>query len=326
VAGEPFIGKTLLMVQIAAEMAVQGAAVAILANDEDRVGLAQRIGQYLGLPKDELTPEHPIVLEELGHKLSGCGPIRIYPDPEQAVTAEDVARELARMEGIFRVLVVDSVQTVRVAAHEDDDPETVAIKKAAEALKAIKKTGILVLATSEAPRGAYGSRDPSQRTRALASFAGSRKVEFLFDVAALLTGDEIDDRARLELAKNRLGHRKGTVGLHLNRGRACFLSVDLGEAETAREERTEKARAERKGARYMEVRKAIMELVMAVPVESVGVSLAAIRAKAGVTPSALPPALAVLCEEKMLEVYEGPTPPEGGKKPKFYRLSGRGPQ
>lgn len=320
VSGEPFAGKTLLMGQIVTGLSLQGAAVAILANDEDRVGPAQRIGQNLGFAKEELSPLYPNVLEELRKRLARpVGPIRLYPAPDEPVTVEKVARDLANMDGAFPALLVDSIQTVRVAAHEDDDPEPVAIKKTVEALKAIKKAGILVLATSEAPRGAYGSKDPSQRTRALASFAGSRKVEFLFDVAAFLSSDDAPDTMRLEMPKNRLGHRRGMVGLRLDRERARFVAVDLREAEKEREAHAEQAREE---LRHQTRQRRREKIIMAIRAASdpAGVSLSRLREQGCGRAADLSATLDAMVEEGLLESTPGSPGARGGRPALRYRL------
>lgn len=331
VAGAPGEGKTLLFAQLAAELLLQGAVVVVLAGDEDRSGIAQRIGQYLGFEKDELNSTHPETLDDLEKKLRGRV-IRIFPDPDHPpMTVEDVEDVLIRLavenpEALL-VIVVDSIQTVRCAASQPDDAETTAVMKVVEALRGVKKrTNALVLATSEAPRSSYASRDPGMRTRAIASFAGSRTPEFRFDILSFIgtIGEGAGERARLEITKNRLGHKKGFVTLQLDRERARWLPVDTAVVEMQRQEREERDRHEKDQKERFDRRGRVKGLVLAAKDREVGVSLTSMREEWKGRPSILLVTLGAMVEERELDEYLGPAPARGGMKPKFYRLPGGG--
>jgi KaiC/GvpD/RAD55 family RecA-like ATPase len=330
VAGAPGEGKTLLFVQLAAELLLQGAVVVVLAGDEDRSGIAQRIGQYLGFEKDELNSTHAETLAALEEKLAGRV-IRIFPDPDHPpVTVEDVEAVLIRLAvtnpDALLVLVVDSIQTVKCAASHPDDAETAAVTKVVEALRGIKKrTGALVLATSEAPRSSYASRDPGMRTRAIASFAGSRTPEFRFDVLAYIgtvATEGGDERARLEITKNRLGHRKGPVTLTLDRDRARWLPVDTAVVEMQREERETREKNERDQKARLDRRAQVKALVAAGPPE--GRSLVSLKEAWRGRARDLVPTIGVMVEERIFEEFSGPVPEGGGRRPKCYRFGGGG--
>jgi hypothetical protein len=92
-------------------------------------------------------------------------------------------------------------------------------------LNEAKKQGLIVLATSELARGGYASRDPSQRTRGLASFAESRAIEYLADIVTQMENGG-EDLISLEVLKNRLGFKKGHLSLHLDHPRARFQPID----------------------------------------------------------------------------------------------------
>ena len=223
VGGEPGIGKTTLLVQMGNALTRAGVLVWFWATDEPPEGLARRIGQLEGEDQDELGPNHPLVLDRLTAALSN-GPW-FLPDRIKTV-AQATEYILAHTpEGKRSALLLDSLQTQSgISATEKDSPR-IAITSLMQELNEAKKQGLIVLATSELARGGYASRDPSQRTRGLASFAESRAIEYLADIVTQM-GNGGEDLVLFEVLKNRLGFKKGHLSLHLDHPRARFQPVD----------------------------------------------------------------------------------------------------
>lgn len=233
--GAPGVGKTTLLAAWATRLAEEhGATVVMLCGDEDRTGLAVRVAQNLGFEHDEVSSAYPATLDSLGKRLESVN-VHLLPWGDRPARLEDVAPFLARVRPpeSLAVVLVDSLQTVGTAEADGAASEPASVMAKVDAVRRLKKeTGAVVLVASEANRGSYASRDPNQRTRGLAAGAGSRGIEFRFDVPMFLE-DLGEGRTRLEVTKNRLGHRKGSTDLVLDSERARFLEIDRREAERA---------------------------------------------------------------------------------------------
>lgn len=237
--GAPGVGKTTLLAAWATRLAEEhGATVVMLCGDEDRTGLAVRVAQNLGFEHDEVSSAYPSTLDSLGKRLESVN-VHLLPWGDRPARLESVGPFLERVRppGGLAVVLVDSLQTVGTAEADGAASEPASVMAKVDAVRRLKKeTGAVVLIASEANRGSYASRDPNQRTRGLAAGAGSRGIEFRFDVPMFLE-DLGEGRTRLEVTKNRLGHRKGSTDLVLDSERARFLEIDRREAERATEAR-----------------------------------------------------------------------------------------
>ncbi|HQQ76253.1 MAG TPA: DnaB-like helicase C-terminal domain-containing protein [Thermoanaerobaculia bacterium] len=222
IGGEPWIGKTTLLVQIADALAADGVAVFIWAADEPPEGLALRLGQLHGEEQHELNPNYPPVLARLAGELSN-GPRFL---PESVETVEQAADFVERHtpDGRVGALLLDSLQSQSERSGDDADSPRAALSGLMAELVEAKKRGLIVGAVSELARGAYASPDPGQRTRGLAAFAESRAIEYRSDIAMIMTSDG-GGNVRLEVVKNRLGHLKGGLTLKLNHARARFGAI-----------------------------------------------------------------------------------------------------
>ena len=225
IGGEPWIGKTTFLVQLADALSRAGVVVFIWATDEAAEGLALRLGQLQGEPQNELSPGFPIVLERVRNAIGER--VRFIPE---ACSSIELATEIALKhtpEGSIGALLLDSIQSIAQRTGEEGESERTAIGSVMEALNAAKARGLIVGATSELSRGGYASQDPSQRTRSLAAFAESRAIEYRSDIAMVMTkAGGVEDLARLEILKNRLSHQKGGLTLRLDHQRARLCPVD----------------------------------------------------------------------------------------------------
>lgn len=237
----PGLGKTALVIQILTDIARRGSAsVWGLFADEGPGGAAIRVGQNLGLDRAKLEAGDETTAAALEEKLSGC--TLLFPDPDAAeMTVEGVA-ELARSrtpKGGPIVIGIDSIQTVRSSAAEDERDVRVSVKKTATAIRGLaKRLDIAVIAASEVNRSGYRATDENERANPLSTFSESSRIEYAFDVVVVIDGDP-ESEIRLRIVKNRLGLKGEPFYLRFDRARACFAEVDS--VERARSHDLEKA-------------------------------------------------------------------------------------
>jgi KaiC/GvpD/RAD55 family RecA-like ATPase len=241
--GAPYQGKSVLADQIALQMAKHGLRVVILVEDEPREDAAERIGQGLGFRHAELNPEYPATLISLRDAVQEAGlDITLLPDPDDEgprLTIEAAAERLLTVKNsLGHVLVVDSLHSARSSEEGDDDAPRVAIGQRIRAFKSLRKRGALVIFTAEASRGAYASRDASQRTQAIAAGAEARDIEYGSDLLLFLSPSE-DETVAVEVPKNRISKRKGSFVMRLEPGPARFHGVDETVVEMVKKEREE---------------------------------------------------------------------------------------
>jgi len=195
-------GKSLGLDQFALAFAVQGLRVVMLVVDEPREDAAERIGQGLGFRHAELNAEYPGTIERVREKQAALD-LLILPDDEndsKMPSLEDAAELLLSVPNdLGHVLAVDGLHTCRSTVERDDDPPRVRIETRMNVFRGLRRKGLLVLFTSEASRGAYASRDASQRTAALAAGAESRTIEYGSDALLFLScqGDGIAVELRM---------------------------------------------------------------------------------------------------------------------------------
>ncbi len=301
IGGEPWIGKTTREVQILAALLKQGVAVAGLFGDEDRAGIATRLGQCFGFRYAELGPSYPGVLSRFEEALSNKV-ILLLPGPDDPMTIEDAEEALvaAAPPGVPRALFIDSLQTVASKTVSEDDSPRLVITKNVDALKLAKRRSkLIVVATSEVSRAAYASPDASQRIRPLAAFAESRAPEYRFDIAEFLSSGG-GDTVKCELVKNRLGHLKGSLLLHLDRASASFMPIDPAAHEEELKAETARRDTEAKEA----IEKRVLEVVGSARDRSAGRAVEETVTLAGGRKDETRAAVVRLVDKGVLEFYE----------------------
>lgn len=240
VGGAPGAGKTTLCVQLVLALARAGVLVGILAADEEADGLLIRIGQQLGLQREQLEDGVPDARAALARYLEQIPDLVLVDAEEDTASVEDVSVGLTRRRRADQpsVLLVDSIQTVRAAGTDAALTDKKRIDLVMAALKrAAKVDGHLVVATSELNRGAYRSSTASENTVGLAAFKESGGVEFGASLALVLRSVKDDDAVDGEVVKNRLGGALPEFRLTLDRRRALFVEVEKPDVDEMTERR-----------------------------------------------------------------------------------------
>lgn len=230
-AGAPGAGKTSLAVQLARHFALAGHPVGILASDEAADGLLVRWGQQEALARDQLEQGVHAARVFLAKQLAGVPLVLVDADESAACVEDLVDRVLALSRELGRpgVLVVDSIQTARVQAHQVEarSPRE-RVEATVNALKrAHRGAGLLVIATCEVSRGLYrGGADPKINPLAAGKESGS--IEYAAEILLVLTSVAGEsDLVDVAVAKNRIGGGNEPFRLKLDRDRARFDETSL---------------------------------------------------------------------------------------------------
>jgi DNA repair protein RadA/Sms len=193
IGGEPGIGKSTLLLQVAASLAESRDARVLYATGEESAGQVRLRARRLGL-------------------LDGPAAERVAVVPET-----DVARivELAR-RGSPTLLVVDSIQTVAVA-DLDGPPGTVGqVREAAlRLLEVAKADGIATILVGHVTKDG--------------SLAGPKTLEHLVDAVLSFEGERVAALRLIRAAKNRFGPTD-EVGVFEMRDVGLVEVVDPGRA------------------------------------------------------------------------------------------------
>lgn len=231
VQGAPGSGKTTYGCHEGVTWARAGFHVAILAADEEADGLLIRLGQALGLHRDDLEHSDPTIrlpaLERAAELLDEIPTLHLVDADEDEATVESVDAQLAALAGeSISILIVDSIQTVRAAGSTDADSPRLRVDAVLAALKAASRHH-LVIFTSEINRGAYREVPGQQRPNDLAAGKESGGIEYGAHLVLLLrsVADE-HDLVDVGMPKNRLG-QKLPWRMRINFSRASFAEVDL---------------------------------------------------------------------------------------------------
>jgi len=320
IGGEPWIGKTTFLVQLADALSRAGVVVFIWATDEAAEGLALRLGQLQGEPQNELSSAFPVVLDRVRSAIGER--VRFIPE---ACSSIEQATEIALKntpEGSVGALLLDSIQSIAQRTAEEGESERAAIGSVMEALNAAKARGLIVGATSELSRGGYASQDPSQRTRSLAAFAESRAIEYRSDIAMVMTkAGGVEDLARLEILKNRLSHQKGGLTLRMDHQRARLCPVD---EEDLRKQTAAKQKVAEADKQHSQERKILEALEGIRPeVAHLGLTREEIRDRTRFNNAELGLALGRLVDNRRIQEFKAPREKgQRGQISKRYRLEG----
>jgi KaiC/GvpD/RAD55 family RecA-like ATPase len=233
--GAPGAGKTSLATWLGWQWAKQGVPVAMLAVDEGPEGAVMRMAQMEGFSVDRIEERNPDTLERLATKLDGL-PMTIVDSEDPSGTVEGVAELLSRESGDQRVLIVDSIQTVRAEGTDGAQSPRERVDAVVRALKGVRdRHGFLILATCELARGAYRSRQVAETINDMAAFKESGGIEYAAQTALVLRS--VPDEARLvdvTVPKNRALGRE-PFRLRMDAMTASYTEVDSGPVEAGRQ-------------------------------------------------------------------------------------------
>lgn len=237
VAGPPSAGKTSLCVFLAHRWLLAGHPTAFLAVDEDAVGVSKRIAALGGLDVARIANGDPgeqnrarAYVKKLPYFVREEGPV-------EQVTMELI--EFAKGHKRTPVLVIDSLQTVRSGLTKGIETPRARVDAVADAIRAARDRGILVLATSEVNRGFYGRSKPEEQTTAMAAGKESGRIEYAAETLMVLREADAENVVDVTVAKNR-GFPRTPFRLRLDPARMTYSEVERPDAEQERRDAFEK--------------------------------------------------------------------------------------
>jgi replicative DNA helicase len=222
IGGAPGVGKTICLVQLALRWALLGIHVSILAADEEPSGLLIRVGQGLGLSREDLEDGRPEARARFVELLGEIPTLKLVDGAE--ATVEAAAHELRKRAADGpAVLCIDSVQTVRASGSAEADGPRARIDAVVAALKSAGRSGLMVVASCELARSAYRSKNTADRAEALAAFKESGAIEYAAHLAIVMTSVKGEiGTVDVETVKNRWGSGKTPMRLVQNFATASF--------------------------------------------------------------------------------------------------------
>jgi KaiC/GvpD/RAD55 family RecA-like ATPase len=216
--GGPGSRKTGLGTHLADTLSRAGCAALFMACDESRQSIVVRLGQRAGYSREGLQTRGTVGASiRAGFKRAEEESGRILrlieiDDDDDAQTIEDAHAELVALAGDrVRVLIVDSLQTVRCAASEALPADTQNLRARIDAkvrtFKRLKKTGTIIVVISEVSRAFYnGSAKRIEKENVLSAAKESGGVEFGVDLLIGLVRSKSDENAvEMVVAKSRIG-------------------------------------------------------------------------------------------------------------------------
>ena len=228
--GAPGSCKTSLAAWLLSECELQGACAMYVASDENRTGIVIRLGQQHGLEREALESPMPAARRRFAKDLRDHRPNLHIIDPlRDRLTLEEAERKLAasaEAQGKIAVLIVDSLQTVHSAAAAGEDSPHARLNAVINSCRAIADRGTIVIAISEMNRGGYRSTSGAQESSALASGAGSSRIEYGADLQMSLTAVAHENGVvDVSVNKNRIGSDKPTFRIKIDFARATFAET-----------------------------------------------------------------------------------------------------
>ncbi len=256
IGGPPGAGKTTFAKMIACSARIP---VSALFFDEGDEPAAVMIGQGFGFDRAKLEIGDPETVAAFRQKLADRD-FRLIETESPDATVERAVKVALEINAPVRMVVLDSVQTIKLTRDQEADPEE------REAISAFmwkarhyaKKHGLIMVIVAQLSRTSYKSKKDSQDLNPLAMFAGSRAIEHASDVAILLETPNEDDSTRLIIARNRLGE-KGSFHVRLDRKSSTLIYIDPAVAADAEEVRQDEDRARRISAAEKKILKALKD-------------------------------------------------------------------
>jgi replicative DNA helicase len=235
--GAPGAAKTTLSVFLADHWERSGATVFYIAADEPAEGIITRLGQLSGWSRDALEAEGDIgdsVRSGFASRSAGRRIAVLDPDAGGASLEQAAAALQESAGGSPRVLVVDSLQTVRCDAASGAESSRERMDAVSATCKSIARTGTLVVAISEMSRAGY--RGDTGNISALAAAKESGSIEY---GASLVLGLRSVKGERgqtdVEVAKNRLGGDKPDFRLQIDFDRASLAEIPMPDREAEKQ-------------------------------------------------------------------------------------------
>lgn len=278
IVGGPGSKKTGVGTHYADHLSRLGAAVVFMACDESRQSIVTRLGQRAGFSRQGLRDKDEIgAATRAGHRRYEADLGRVLhlielDDETDAQTIEEAHEELVRIAGDRpRVLIIDSLQTVRCAAAEamaqGADNLRMRVDAKVATLKRLKRTGTIIIVISEVSRAFYnGTAKRIEREHVLSAAKESGGIEFGVDLLiGLVRSAQDEELVELVVAKCRIG-REPRFFLRWDRDRA---QLEDARAEEATDEQLDAQEAQR----TLELRQRILKAVVRRP----GLSKAEIR-------------------------------------------------
>jgi KaiC/GvpD/RAD55 family RecA-like ATPase len=230
--GAPGAGKTSLATYLGWNWAKAGTPVAFLAVDEGPEGVLMRIAQLEGINPDRIEEREPEALDRLASLIAEV-PMVLVDSEDASGSVEAIAMMLAAIPTTGpRVLIVDSLQTVRAAGTETAKDARERVDTVVRALQAAReKYGFLVIATCELSRGAYRSRSVAEAINDLAAFKESGGIEYAAQTALVLRS--VPDEASLvdvTVPKNR-AYKRNPFRLRMDHRTTSFAEIEAPAAE-----------------------------------------------------------------------------------------------
>ena len=197
IVGAPGSSKTTLAFQICMNLRNSGTAlVCFCAYDEEPRDLMTRMGRHRGLDRAALERADSDALDQLDKiddeyewmLLDGMldGALNL------AVAIDSLIRR-AKASNRIPVLGLDSIQRAYVPGCEDAESEKVRVTLVIGVLKAAKKQGVLVVATSEANRALYKDKGRFGDANLLAVAKESGAIEYQSDAMLVLQRCDSDE-------------------------------------------------------------------------------------------------------------------------------------
>ncbi|MBX3205498.1 MAG: AAA family ATPase [Labilithrix sp.] len=267
--GAPGAGKTTLATWLGWRWAKAGIPVAMLAVDEGPDGVLMRIAQLEGLEPAAIEERREDVLEELATRLDAA-PLVIVDGDDAGGTVEGAAALLTDFPAdLPRVLIIDSIQTVRATGTDGADSPRERIDAVVRAAKAARDGhALLVIATCELSRGAYRSRSAAEAINDLAAFKESGGIEYAAQTALVLRSvADAPNLVDVTVPKNR-AYKRDPFRLRLDHRTTAFEEVEMAA------EPLEGAKAEHK---LGQVRRAIVDAVGSAELRSARAIVRAVR-------------------------------------------------
>lgn len=226
-AGAPGSGKTTVAIQIACNMAAQGAFVSMLLADEGLDAGVVRMAQRIGFNRSKLESADPETIHAAAKKLGALdGSISCMdPDHEGASLKNFLDGSDQQAAGRPQVWLIDSAQTVFPDGKSD---LRIQIKKIADKIKSEgRKRAAVVIFLSQTNRAAYRSKKDEDNSNPLSAAAESGAIEHMADLMVFFTAID-DDHSRGVIPKNRLGSGPSKIPfrLALDRESATYKEVD----------------------------------------------------------------------------------------------------